>query len=403
MPDRERRDDDTSSELSDILDIDLDDLDEDAPDTVLPPVLAGDVIVIELEDLDDIPDVSAAYPPPADKAASPYPPVTEGRAYPPVDMSAGYDLYAKAKKSPGAAIFGNMMLQMLIAGLIGGGLAWAINELWIYERDGIKPESAGEAILVSMLFDVVLCALIGMALGAVEGLLTGAYSKMARDAALGLAIGVVGGACSGFVSQIAFSALLTGGSQSAGLGQAMVARVIAWAIAGVFIGLVQGVRYLHASRIVNGLVGGLIGGAVGGLLFDPIGVIVGGGTMSRLVALAVMGAAIGAAIGLLEQMRKEAWVTIVEGPLTGKEFILYRQTTTIGSAPHCDIPLLKDRSVAPEHVRVQQSGGGFLLVSLVGAEWVLVNGRPSGSHALKSGDMFRIGSTTLFYQDRAIQ
>jgi pSer/pThr/pTyr-binding forkhead associated (FHA) protein len=102
-------------------------------------------------------------------------------------------------------------------------------------------------------------------------------------------------------------------------------------------------------------------------------------------------------------VRKEAWVTIVEGPLTGKEFILYRQVTTIGSGAHCDIPLLKDRSVAPEHARVQQSGGGFLLVSLVGADGVLVNDHPSGSHPLSSGDVIRIGMTTLFYQDRAVQ
>ena len=402
MAARERRDDDTSSEPPDILDIDLDDLDEDAPDTVLPPAPAGDALVVELEDLDDIPDVPAAYPSPADKVTSPYPPVTGGGPYPPMDMSAGYDLYAKAKKRPGAAIFGNMMLQMLIAGLIGGVLAWAIDEPGMQSGGGAALADE-EAVRETMIFSVVLGALIGMARGAGEGLLTGAYSKMVRDAALGLAIGAPGGAYAGFSGLIAFNMLLPGGDQEPALGQKMVARTIAWALVGVFIGLAQGARDQSTGRIVTGLMGGLIGGAVGGLLFDPIGASVGGGTMSRFIGQAVMGAAIGAAIGLLEEMRKEAWVTIVEGPLTSKEFILYRQTTTIGAAPHCDIPLLKDRSVAPEHARGQQSGGAFLLVSLVGAEWMLGNGQPSGSHALKSGDMFRIGSTTRYYHSRAIQ
>ena len=406
MADRERRDDDTPSEPSDILDIDLDDLDDEgggAPDSGLPPAPAGDAIVIELEDLDDIPDAPAyappagAYPPVADA----YPPVGGPGAYPPVDMKAGYDLYAKAKKGPVAAIFGNMMLQMLIAGLIGGLIAWIINEPWTHDLDPDALRRAGESIYAtSALFFAVLGAMVGMALGAVEGLLTGAYGKMARDAALGLAIGAVGGACAGFVGQLVYALIL--GTSSA-FTVHMFGRTVGWALVGIFVGLAQGARYLNTRRLVNGLVGGLLGGAVGGLLFDPIGAIVGGGEVSRLIALGVLGAATGAAIGLLEEVRKEAWVTIVEGPLTGKEFILYRQVTTIGSGAHCDIPLLKDRSVAPEHARVQQSGGGFLLVSLVGADGVLVNDHPSGSHPLSSGDVIRIGMTTLFYQDRAVQ
>ena len=112
MDDNDRRGDD------DLLNIDLDDLDdvEDTPPMPAPQPSA-DAISIELEDLDEEPPAAAWQPP----AAGAYPAVgPAGMTYPVVDSKSAHDLYAKAKKNPVAAIFGNLMVQMLIAGLIAG-------------------------------------------------------------------------------------------------------------------------------------------------------------------------------------------------------------------------------------------------------------------------------------------
>jgi len=390
MEDQDKPEDET-------LNIELEDLDEDELPPATRPAATGDELVIELEDLDDVPDTpQRAYPA---APAGGYPPPAGAAGYPAVDAKAGYDLYAKAKKSPVAAIFGNLMLQMFIAGLIGGLLAWVANEPWTQDTpEGATPDLSN-VYLHSVLFFGIVGALIGAALGAVEGLLTGAYSKMAPDAGIGLLIGAVGGGFAGFAGQFVYASITR---PDAGMTVQVLGRTVGWALAGMAIGLAQGIRYLNFNRILNGLIGGAVGGFVGGLLFDPIGMIVGGGEVSRLIALGVIGAATGAAIGLLEEVRKEAWFTIVEGPLTGKEFILYKQVTSIGSAGYCDIPLLKDPNVAPEHARIQQSGNAFVLASLVGAEAVHVNGRPTGRHSLSSGDLVHIGSTAFFYQDRAV-
>ncbi len=380
MTDKDKPDDD-------VLNIELEDLDEDAE----PPASRGypatpggddDALVIEVEDLDEEPQ-PAGYP----AAAGDYPAVQPG---------SGYDMYAKAKKNPVAAIFGNLMLQMFIAGLIGGALAGLLNELW-YER----AEGAIGTYTVVMIFTAVAGGLIGAALGATDGLLTGVYAKMGKEAGLGLLVGAAGGALAGLVAQFAFA--LIGPDLSQLTLKLILARTIGWALAGMGIGLAQGVRYFNFNRILNGLVGGAVGGFVGGLLFDPITVVTGGGAASRILGLAVIGAVTGAAIGLLEEVRKEAWFTIVEGPLTGKEFILYKQTTSIGSAGYCDIPLLKDPHVAPQHAQIQQSGNAFMLISLAGAEAVLVNGQPTARHSLNSGDLVHIGATAFFYQDRAVE
>ncbi len=373
-----------------ILNIELDDLDED-DEAGIPPVGPpggdDDTLVIEVEDLDEEPQ-----PPPG----AGYPPVAPAGAYPAVQPGDGYDLYAKAKKSPVAALVGNLMLQMFIAGLIGGALSGLINELWYNRADATMG-----TYTVVMLFTAVAGGLIGAALGAAEGLLTGVYGKMAKEAGLGLLIGAGGGLVAGFVAQFAFALIAPDLSRLTV--RLILGRTIGWALAGMGIGLAQGARYLNFNRILNGLIGGAVGGFVGGLLFDPISIVTGGGAVSRIIGLSVIGAVIGAAIGLLEEVRKEAWFTIVEGPLTGKEFILYKQSTSIGSAGYCDIPLLKDPNVAPEHAQIQQSGNAFVLVSLVGAEAVLVNGQPTARHSLNSGDLVHIGSTPFFYQDRAVQ
>ena len=344
-----------------------------------------DILNIELGDLDDEP-------------AAGYPAVAPSAAYPAVDTGAGYDLYAKTKKNPIAALFGNLMLQMLIAGLIGGLLAWIANEPWTQDTPEASTGGMRDVYLHSLLFFAIVGALIGAALGAVEGLLTAAYARMAKGAGLGLLIGFLGGAIAGLAGQLVYS-FITGFGSS--IPVQILGRTVGWTLVGMAIGLAQGARYLNFKRVINGLIGGAIGGFAGGILFDPIAAIV-GGEASRFVALVVIGGAIGAAIGLLEEIRKQAWITIVEGPLTGKEFILYKQATTIGSAPHCDIPLFKDADVAPEHARIQQSGNVFLIASLAGPEAVFVNGRPATNQPLKSGDLLHLGSTAFFYQDRAL-
>ena len=167
---------------------------------------------------------------------------------------------------------------------------------------------------------------------------------------------------------------------------------------------------IRASRkIVNGLIGGAIGGFVGGFLFDPLSVLATimaqiagatiGGELSRMVGMTVMGACAGLAIGLVEEIRKEAWLTIITGPLTGKQFIIYRSPTIIGSSPKADICLSKDTTVAAEHACVEIEGNRYVLAHLAGAT-TLVNRRPIQRQALRDGDNIQVGATVFQYSTR---
>ncbi|MCE5216744.1 FHA domain-containing protein [bacterium] len=366
----------------------------------LPPAPAQeDVLVIDTEDLADLDD-------------QPFP-AAEAGYFPPVDTSPMGMWAAKKKVKPGllsGGLVGSMMLQMIIAGAVGAFLAWLMVEPGLRYSElhrGFESPGLGAMLANVTFFGAALGGMIGMALGAVEGLVVSAWGRAATGAALGLLIGGVGGALGGLAGQAIFSMLLSGVGHSPGAGtmfRVVLARALGWALVGACVGLGPGVMMMVPRKILNGLIGGAAGGFLGGLLFDPLGAVLMAsgsfvGTPSRFVGILVMGMATGAGIGLVEEIRKEAWLLIVGGPLTGKQFILYKPVTWIGSAPGMDLPLLKDRTLAPKHCSLEQVGGGHVLRDLSGGR-TAVNGMPPTDRRLVAGDVLQLGSTMLQYQTR---
>jgi len=373
-----------------ILEISAEDLQEP-----LPPVESGEdtILVIEPEDLADVPDLPQSAAPVSD--------------YPPVAEAVGPPTVKKGVLAGG--LIGSMVLQMAIAGAVGGFLAWAIQEPFISDysvRQGTL------VILASMAgFGAVLGGLIGLALGSVEGIASRVGEKAVIGGLLGLAIGGVGGALGGLLGQIVYGAM-GGGDPRGNIILQIGIRAFAWGVVGLFVGLGQGVMMRAPRKIVNGLIGGAIGGLVGGFLFDPLSVVATviahvagasvGGELSRMVGMTIMGACAGLAIGLVEEIRKEAWLTIVAGPLTGKQFIIYRSPTIIGSSPKADICLSKDTAVAPEHASVEMAGSRYILSHLAG-EATLINRRLISRQVLRDGDNIQVGATVLQYSTRTTQ
>ena len=373
----------------DFIDLNAEDLDAPEPAAAPPPAGAGatEILEIRLEDLD----------------VAPLPPSTAGPAgYPPAGVPLGKPL------GGGALALGRMaawsILNMALAGALGGFLAWAFNEPFI--NDAERRGGDLVSVLVAMAgFGAILGGLIGAALGSVDGLSSRSSERALRGALMGLGIGGLGGALGGVVGQLAY--VMLGGGHG-GVGQQIVVRAFAWAVVGLFVGIGQGAHTASARKLVNGLIGGLLGGFLGGLLFDPLSLLVGGlvggggahgGLLSRLVGMTVLGLCTGAAIGLVEELRKEAWLRVESGPLVGKQFILYLPLTSLGSSPKADLYLAKDPSLLPLHAYLHQTGQEHLLLPAEGAV-VAVNGRPVSRARLASGDVITLGQTHLRYQLR---
>jgi hypothetical protein len=390
-----------------VLDVTLSDEDL-LPPAAPTPAPAGNLLVIDSDQL-TAPLPAAARPQPAAPDAFP-----TAEAVP-----EGVPPKGKKAAAPVTAADVLTVLNMILAGAIGGFLGWVFANPYIHDQPpGATPQVLPLAVVLGGmgLFFGCVGGMIGMMLAAVEGVQTRSWEKASRAAAIGLGVGAAGGFLGGVIGQILYGAL--GGSNSSGplTGQQVFARSVGWALVGVVVGLAQGVVTRSQRRMWNGAIGGLLGGLAGGLLFDPLPQILAkiltyvsptevtiGGTLSRLVGLVVLGMACGAAIGVIQQVAKEAWLRVVEGPLKGKQFILYRSPTVLGSSPQCDIPLLRDKSVAPQHAAISEQGGRYVLSDLNSPMGTRVNGQPIRTRTLHNGDRLTLGQTTLVYADRTIE
>lgn len=86
-----------------------------------------------------------------------------------------------------------------------------------------------------------------------------------------------------------------------------LARVLAWGIMGLCLGLGQGIRENTREDLRACSLGGLLGGLIGGALFNPVTnfVAVGGGVAGRALADLVVGACIGGSMRFLQQQLVE--------------------------------------------------------------------------------------------------
>ncbi len=262
-----------------------------------------------------------------------------------------------------------------------------------------------------LLFPTV-AASIGMFLGAAEGIMCRNAQRAAICAAVGLGVGFVGGLVSVFLatimffitSVIAFNVSKTQpppGELPTGMGFLffMMGRASAWALAAVPAGIGQGIALREPKVLLNGLLGGVLGGLLGGMAFDPIYLMFtskdGEASLSRGIGLTLIGLMVGLLVGMVEQWTKSAWLLMKAGPLAGKQFVLFRNPTVLGSAPKADVYLFKDGAIEPRHALIHDRGGRFEIEDMNTADGTYVNGLPVSRQILKSGDQIVLGKTVL--------
>lgn len=313
----------------------------------------------------------------------------------------------------------NHVVQMSIAGLAGGLLAWAIIEMFL--RPDAETGSNDNSQLPNILFGAILTASIGLLISLWEPLTSRDWRKAGRVALIAVPVnvglGVIAGLIAGtlyrnMVSDVVerlvvkWTGLVANGSVSSDtalkgfsdelLSQLHLPRAVAWTIVGLAAGLGVGIVSRSGRRLVNTSIGGLVGGFLGGFLFDYMNT----GWVARAVGMSVLGLLIGLATGLIEQVRKSMWLVIRSGGMAGKQFILYRDSVVIGSAPDCDITLVKDPAIAAHHLRITRSGSRVEVLALDAGFPLLVDGQPVPSAVIHDGSSLQAGSTLLGFHEQ---
>jgi len=86
--------------------------------------------------------------------------------------------------------------------------------------------------------------------------------------------------------------------------------------------------------------------------------------------------------------------------MAGKQFILYKNSVSLGSSPSADITLIKD-STMPAIAATLEKQGGVMIVSVLDAQSPLfVNGVESLKSKLGDSDTVSIGKTGIRYRER---
>jgi hypothetical protein len=280
------------------------------------------------------------------------------------------------------------------AGLLGAVAGWGICEPGFQDGGGF--DRWGNYWLLPM---VTMLMLVCFAIS--ESIVERSLKKAAYRLALVIPLGAVFGFMFSRIADVIFAItlriVLEAGVRTNRNPAFWIARAVAWAAFGLAAGLCYGLVGKSSKKAKYGVLGGILGAFLGGLAFDPISLLVDQGGESRAFGFAMLGLAAGAAMGFVESALKDRWLYVSSGPLAGKQFILYKQVTTIGSDQGCDIYLFKDTSIAPQHAVIEIRG----VQSILRAQAPLfVSGVPTQTRVLNSGDIIQIGRYAFRYNER---
>jgi len=325
------------------------------------------------------------------------PPITPGRG------PSGVKVYGSVTEAADQPIAtspeerGSILLQawfyLGIAGLLGTLIAWGLAEPFFLDT-GVR--RWGNIWMMPM---VVTLQCVGFAIA--ESIVERSAKKAVVRGLLALPLGVVLSflfeVAAGIIFQLGIAIVTAAGAQTYRNPAFWVARGIAWMVFGAAGGVVYGIVGQSSKKTLYGALGGVIGAGIGGMIFDPISMMTKGGAASRAVGFALLGMATGIAIGLVESALKDRWLYVTAGPLAGKQFILYKPRTVIGSDQKCDIYLFKDPNVLPEHAIVEIAGSRVQFRALGPA---YVSGQPARVQVLQSGNAVQIGRYAFRYSER---
>jgi hypothetical protein len=276
----------------------------------------------------------------------------------------------------------------------------------------IKSLARRHTIMSLSLFPMV-AGIVGLAIGAAEGAVCRLPGRALLGGGIGLLVGLVGGFLAEIPSSLLYSAINAMAMEKAKPAGSfldhfsfliqMGGRSFAWGLAGMAMGLGQGIALRSGKLLSYGFLGGVIGGLIGGLLFDPIDFLIVGqdnpsAHWSRMVGFTIVGLCVGLMIGIVQLLTRDAWLRMIDGPLAGKEFLFYKDNMTLGASPKCEIYLFNDSRIIDRHAALRVSGDSFEIQSLDADAQVLVNDRTIRQARLRHGDRITIGSTSFIFQ-----
>jgi hypothetical protein len=271
------------------------------------------------------------------------------------------------------------------------------------KRAEIAAKDQWKDFLTDLLFYGVSGMTIAVSLGIAEPAVERNWRGVIVNGSVAAVLGLLGGVVvSLFINKFQLLVVNSIADAQSGWVREMISNSVKWGTLGLFLGLAPGVVLKSVRKMSAGATGGLIGGLVGGALIEVVNRVSGNNPhISKLVAISTIGLVAGLGTGLIENAVKTGWLKVTAGLIAGKQFILYRDPTFIGSALSCHIYLFRDPSVGKRHAAVHIVPGGFEIENLpLGSATLVNNEQVDGRRKLRNGDRIQIGTTSMVFQEK---
>jgi Ca-activated chloride channel family protein len=221
---------------------------------------------------------------------------------------------------------------------IASGLGAAIGEL-VSEPVNVFFEQSPVSFIGNVLFVALWAALISLGVSVGLLLAQNIYLKKpprSESFVKTVILGIVSGTIAGAAAQLIFSF-----TQNISTAAEIISRIICWGLmaCGVGFGVSLFVpNYPRRRAMLAGLLGGVAGGAIFRATFGLLPGIAG-----RIFGTAVLGLFIGLTISIVEEILREAWITVVWARNETTNVSLGAKPLVLGSSPEADVYLRRDK------------------------------------------------------------
>ena len=287
-----------------------------------------------------------------------------------------------------------LRIQVVLMGAIGGVWGGILHEgavllQFSVNLGGLLPMTAG--------------ALLGLGLGAVITPIDEVINGRPRGALLCCGLGGLAGMVAGGAGFQALYLVSSGGVPMPPVATGPPALLVSWVFFPLLMGVLGGL-FGWISMLVSGKRGtpvsrAWIGMACGTAMAYPLTLIHIhlNDPWLHLAGLSLWGAVLALGLYWLEQRFAIRWLRLLTGPGEDRIFPLKGGLITLGKSEKNDIPLLKFNEIYPFHCKLQWKNDQYLIGDTDQGGMVWVNYRESVDHALKPGDIVKIGTALLQY------
>jgi hypothetical protein len=288
------------------------------------------------------------------------------------------------------------LVRLVYYSAIVGG--WAAFLGWLLAECVFVRGNGDFGTTTVVLVGLIVGAAIGAGLNIVAGMANAQLKNLVMRAPAGMIGGGIGGAVGILVGQLIYVFGLP--------------RALGFMFLGLGVGVVEGVYERSPNKIRNGAIGGIVGGLAGGFLFDPISAALmsSSGIASRAAAFVILGLCIGAMIGIVQVILKEASLRVLDGYGVGREIVLGDAVTVIGRGDHLRLPFLgrPNADLDVEHFRIlRQGNGNFVIEDNHSKLGVSVRSEGANNYdsvrqprELRDGDVIRFGVNLVRFSQR---